>query len=479
MKHYSALLLAFVSATFTGCALNPLPSSERVLADSLPENTRIPEQWHSPNIAGSVSNGWLASFNDPALEAIVAEALKNNPDLRISAERVRIAQQQVTIVGAQLKPQIGAVAGERITYDDGSDDANNATSAYLGVAWEADVWGRIRAQRDAAEATANATAMDYAFARQSLVATVAKAWYLASETQQLAALADQSIKVYGEQLRLSSLRAKAGKDSNLGVADTQAKLNNAKASYEDALARHQTVQRALEVLLGRYPAAEIAALDAFKPLPAPSDSGNPISLLQRRPDLVAAEQNVFAAFRMEESARLALLPDFSLDMDLGKFSNSVLSLLQLNPWLATANIGMVLPVYEGGALRAKIEIANAKQAIALERYAITTLNAFKEVENALADVSLQQKQLGFEMRAMTDNSEAVRIATAQFLAGRQDLMWVTTFQQNLIASQIAVIQLQSAQRINRIQLNLALGRSFDDMPATTVSSLHAMPSAGF
>jgi outer membrane protein TolC len=349
----------------------------------------------------------------------------------------------------------------------------------LGVAWEADVWGRIRAQRDAAEATANATAMDYAFARQSLVATVAKAWYLASETQQLAALADQSIKVYGEQLRLSSLRAKAGKDSNLGVADTQAKLNNAKASYEDALARHQTVQRALEVLLGRYPAAEIAALDAFKPLPAPSDSGNPISLLQRRPDLVAAEQNVFAAFRMEESARLALLPDFSLDMDLGKFSNSVLSLLQLNPWLATANIGMVLPVYEGGALRAKIEIANAKQAIALERYAITTLNAFKEVENALADVSLQQKQLGFEMRAMTDNSEAVRIATAQFLAGRQDLMWVTTFQQNLIASQIAVIQLQSAQRINRIQLNLALGRSFDDMPATTVSSLHAMPSAGF
>lgn len=470
---FTVLLLS----SMIGCALNPLPSSEKVVTDALPSSTSIPSKWQAESNDGSVSDGWLASFNDPALDAIVAEALRNNPDLRIAAERVRISNQQVILVGSQMKPQIGAKLGDRSLYDDSNSSEVNSTMAYAGVAWELDIWGRIRAQRDASEANAKATLLDYAYARQSLAATVGKAWYLASEARQLVELGEQSVSIYTEQLRLSSIRRQAGKDSDLGVADTQAKLNQARADYENAVMIYGQAQRALEVLLGRYPAAEIEASLIAKNLPAPINSGDPQAILKRRPDLLAAEQNTFAAFRLEESANLALLPSFSFDFSGGRFSDSVLSLLNLNPWLATANVGMLVPIYEGGVLRANIQIANAKQIQSLARYAENILTAFKEVEDGLAADDLLQKQLQFENVALQDSILAVKIATVQYTAGRQDLMWVTTLQQNQIEVEAATIRLRSALLINRIYLNLALGRSFDDTPATTIYSAYPKPIA--
>lgn len=465
MKRLPIALALITVATFSGCALNPLPSSEKVLVDALPSNTTIPSGWKAESLNGNVTDGWLATFHDPALSGIVAEALSNNLDLRIAAERVRIAQQQIILAGAQMKPQIGISLGDRISYDDGNDQTFNSTAAYLGLGWELDIWGRLRAQREATEINATATALDYAYARQSLAAMVAKVWYLNCEAKQLVDLTNQSVEIYSEQLSLSKIRQTSGKDSNLGVVDTQAKLNSARAAYENALANYQQAQRTLELLLGRYPAAEIqVALSLTRKLD-PIDGGVPLSILQRRPDLLAAEQNVFSRFRLEESARLALLPDLSFSLTGGRFGDGILSLLSLNPWLASADIGMYVPLYEGGALRANVEIANAEQMIALSQYAKATLSAFKEVEDGLTNNTLLEKQLAFQSSALSDSTEAVRIATAQYTTGRQDLLWVTALQQNQIAVEAAVINARTAMLINRINLNLALGRSFDQTPA--------------
>src|SRR6185295_15830077 len=166
--------------------------------------------------------------NDPTLTAIVAEAIANNPDLRVAAAKVAIAQQTVIVVGSRLLPWVGVQLGATGTkdFDDGTF---GATSAFLGVAWELDVWGRLRAQRAASEANAEAVALDYAPARQSLAATTAKLWYLTVEASQLLALSERAVGIYSDLLVLVQFRRDAGKDSDLDVVDVRAKLETAQS----------------------------------------------------------------------------------------------------------------------------------------------------------------------------------------------------------------------------------------------------------
>jgi outer membrane protein TolC len=296
---------------------------------------------------------------------------------------------------------------------------------------------------------------------------VAKIWYVATETRQLLVLAEQSVDIYRKLLELVTIRRSAGKDSDLDVADTRAKLESAMSQVELARQSYGEARRALEVLLGRYPAAEIEAAATYPLLPAPPATGVPASLLLRRPDIAAAEREVLAAFRQEEAAKLALLPDFSISFVGGRLSDPVLSLLRLNPWLASAAIGVSIPIYEGGALQAQVEIATAQQAQVVARYGSVVLTAFREVENALANEQLLAKRLPLDQSAVQARTEAVRIATVQYKAGRRDLLWVSNLQTSQLANEADLIKLQGLQRVNRIHLYLALGGSFDAAPATT------------
>src|SRR5262245_15747071 len=467
------VLVVIVAAALAGCALKTPPTHTEVVDQALPAHTRIPAEWKADASTGPVADDWLKSFNDPMLDAIVAEAIANNLDLRQAAERVRIAQQNVIVVGAQLLPQVGAVVGGRTTRDEDHDSNFNSTLAYAGVAWELDVWGRLRAQRAAAEAGYEATALDYAYARQSLAALAARAWYLAIETRQLVALGEQAVKVFRELLELVQVRRSAGKDTDLDVVDTRAKLETAQSELEAAREAYGEARRALEVLLGRYPAAELEVASAYPRLPPPVGAGVPASLLQRRPDIVAAERAVLAAFRQQEAAELALWPDFSLSVVGGRLGDQMLSVLRLNPWLASATIGVSIPIYEGGALRAKVEIATAQQAQAVARYGAVALTAFREAENALANEQLLAKRIPFETRALADRTVAVQIATVQYQAGRRDLLWVGQLQTAQLATEAALIKLRSVQGANRIRLHLALGGSFDTAPAATLPATPA------
>jgi outer membrane protein, multidrug efflux system len=458
----AALLVA--AAALAGCALKSPPTHTDVVEQALPKETRIPPAWRADSPGGEVTNDWLRSFNDPALDAIVAEAIANNLDLRAAATKVAIAQQAVIVVGSRLQPWVGVQLGATTT-DDRDNGTFNATSAFLGVAWEVDVWGRLRAQRAAAEAGAEAVALDYAYARQSLAATTAKLWYLATETRQLLALSEQAVGIFSELLALVQVRRNAGKDSDLDVVDVRAKLESAQSEVERMRESYGEARRALEVLLGRYPGAEIEAAAVYPALPPLVGTGVPSALLERRPDLLAAEREVLSAFRQQEATKLALLPDFSLSLAGGRLGDQVLSLLHLNPWLVSAGIGVSIPIYEGGLLRAKIEIATAQQAQAVALYGAVVLTAFREVENSLANEQLLALQLPLDQSALRDRTEAVRIATIQYKAGRRDLLWVAQLQAAQIGTDAALIKLRGALRANRIRLHQALGGSFDTTPA--------------
>jgi NodT family efflux transporter outer membrane factor (OMF) lipoprotein len=452
-----------------GCALKAPPTHTDVVDKALPTGTRVPPAWRADPPGGEVTNDWLRSFNDPLLEAIVVEAIAKNPDLRVAAARVAIAQQAVIVVGSRLLPWVGVQLGANAT-DDRDSSTFSSSSAFLGVAWELDVWGRLRAQRAASEANAEAAALDYAYARHSIAATTAKLWYLAVETRQLLVLSEQAVKIYSDLLDLLQVRRNAGKDSDLDVVDVRAKLEAARSDVERARESYGEARRALEVLIGRYPAAEIEVVAIYPVLPPLGGTGVPSELLERRPDLLAAEREVLAAFRKEEAAQLALLPDFSISLAGGRLGDQVLSLLRLNPWLVSAGIGVSIPIYTGGALRAKVEIATAEQAQAIASYGVTALTAFREVENSLANDRLLTLQLPLDQKSLDDRTEAVRIATIQYKAGRRDLLWVAQLQTAQLASESNVIKLRGAQRANRVRLYQALGGSFEAAPPTATSA---------
>src|SRR5208337_1225242 len=135
-----------------GCALWHAPPREVLVHDALPEGTTIPPTFAGPAAAGEVANDWLASFDDPGMRAVVKEAIAYNLDLRAAAASVEIARETVTVVGAALLPQVGAVVGGTRTRDDEHGHAFNSQVEYVGVTWEIDLWGQLRAERAAAQA---------------------------------------------------------------------------------------------------------------------------------------------------------------------------------------------------------------------------------------------------------------------------------------------------------------------------------------
>jgi len=461
-------------AVLGGCLARP-PSHSEVVEKSLPKGTSIPSSWSSSGGANAaVSDNWLESFHDPGLDAVVEEAIKNNLDLQQAAAKVTIARQTVIVVSAQLKPQVGARFSGAATQTIDPSNTFKSNMEYGGAAWEVDVWGRLRSQTAASRANFEAVALDYSFARQSLAATTAKSWYLTIESRQLMELAEQSVGLYAELLKLARVQASDGKVSDLDLAEASASLNDAEGQSQRAKSLYSESRRNLEVLVGRYPAGELKVGETFVPIPPPIEAGLPASLTERRPDLVAAERQVLAAFHSLEATKLALRPEIALTVEGGRLSDRLLDLLLLNPVLFRSAVQVFVPIYEGGTLRANIRIATAQQGQALAAYGSAALNAFREVEIALTNEALLTEFLKYEQEALHDRAEAVRIATLKYKAGATDLLSVLQLQTDQIATQAELIKARNAQLVNRINLHLALGGSFDMSAAATPPNMTSM-----
>ena len=175
---------------------------------------------------------------------------------------------------------------------------------------------------------------------------------------------------------------------------------------------------------------------------------------------------MLAAFRAHESAELALLPSFSLSIGGGHFDDGILSLLRLNPWMARGTLGVDIPIYEGGAMVAQVEIADAEQTRAVASYGNAALQAFGEAETALSNERLLAEEIRFAEDSVRDRAQALDMMTTKYLVGATDLLSVIQTQTYLIETEADLIQLRNAALANRIDLHLAIGGSFDAANAT-------------
>jgi NodT family efflux transporter outer membrane factor (OMF) lipoprotein len=468
--HHAAVLAAAMAAALGGCALQSPPPRDELQRQAMP-HTSVPTQWRagggqSGAAAQPALGRWLASFDDPVLSALVDEALAYNADLQAAAARVEQATGYLQVAGATLLPAVG-VAG---TWSGKSGSGGGINGIWLNASLELDVWGRIRYGEAAASQQLAATEADYAYARQSLAATVAKSWFVAIEASLQRALLQDTVATAEKLLQLAQDRQRIGAGNELSVAEARANV----ASYRDALRQAdlalQNALRALELLLGRYPAADVKVAANFPPMPAPVPVGLPSQLLERRPDVVAAERRVAAAFNRVGEAKAAQLPRLSLTAGVSAISSDVFVLQdRQNPsWGFGGNL--LAPLYQGGALRAQVDIRSAEQKGAVAAYASTGQRAFGEVENALAaEFALRDRALIVEAQ-VRDNERALELALVQYRVGTVDQRSVEQRQIALYGARTTKLRVQSEQLAQRVNLYLALGGSFDDVPAVPVAA---------
>jgi NodT family efflux transporter outer membrane factor (OMF) lipoprotein len=452
----AAASLVVSALVLGGCVLPAPPAGEDLRKDALPA-VAVPPQWVAPSGTGAVAANWVATFNDAQLEALVNEALANNLDLRVAAARVETAAAVVSAAGGMLYPQVsvGARGGGKM-----SGDNSGLQGVGLFANWELDLWGRVRAGRESASMTHAAAVEDYQYARQSIAALVAKSWFLATEAASQRAVAEEMLAASQRLLDLSRDRLRVGKGDEYDVAQAEAAVPTYADLVVQATQARLQALRAIEILVGRYPAAALAAPVAVPSYPGPVPPGLPSELLERRPDVRAAERRVAAAFHRVTEAQAARLPRIALVASGTSVSSDLLVLKNHdNPvWGLGATIAA--PLFTGGALQAQVDVRTAEQKAAVADYGRVGARAFAEVEDALSAAFLLEQRVGILARAQEAQARSLQFARVRLDVGSADQRAVQQQQLALHAARTALLRAQTERLVQRVNLHLALGGGF-------------------
>ncbi len=471
------------SLLIAGCgAVSP---KNRITEAELP----TPESWHaSPTGRAGVDSDWVGRFKDSRLRQLIDQAFHENRDLRASIARYDQALQQVRIAGAAALPYadlsfdanrqkqnfIGfPIGGQGAEGGGGEQNAVfsnifNQFNLNLGAQWEIDVWGRIRAGQSAALADAEAASQDIRAARASLAARVASAWFsIAEENSQvrLARETEAAFQSTADTVRDRFARgqqAEGGSASQVRLAETD--VATARAARLEREQNLDSARRRLEILIGSYPAGRINTA-TLPPVPAKPPVGLPSELLQRRPDVLAAERRFAAAGKRLSEARRAVFPRLTLTSGGGTATGELSELLNsdFGVWQIAGNV--VQPIFTGGQILAEARTRSAREREALASLQQTVLDAFGEVESALAAERLLAERAAAVETALKLAREADEAARADFAGGLGDFLTVLTAQNSVVRLRSQQLTLHRLRLENRINLHLALGGDFEVHPA--------------
>ncbi|MGH1378927.1 MAG: efflux transporter outer membrane subunit [Alphaproteobacteria bacterium] len=418
--------------------------------------------WVSENVVpGEYSGGgWIKSFDDPKLILLVSQALLHNNNLQSAAADLDKAVAQAKRAGADLMPVLDLNA--KIGRNGNSDTSDDAVSQYgvsLDISWEADVWGRIRSGMRASVYDYYAAEGDYVAARQSLIAQTAKAYFLVVETGKQLDLAMVFEKNLLETLDVTESFYQEGLVSLQDVHLVNADIAKAAVSVQNAKSAYLGAMRSLEILLGRYPAANTDIGKEFPVMPALVPVGLPSEILERRPDVRASERRVAAAFNRLEEARAAKLPAISLTGSLGGSSDHLTNLTDPRNVIWNTVGSVLFPIFNAGRLNADIDIQTAEQKFAISKYKETALGAFSEVETFLSNEGLYRVRGGNLEKAYESSKSAEDIADERFKAGEVELLDLLQIKRSTITANIDRVRAQRELLDQRVNLHLSLGGS--------------------
>ena len=447
------LLLAALPLLVAGCALTPPPARDDLVKAEL-ANLTVPPAYLAGGTAGVVRERWLESFDDAPLLLLADEALAHNLDLRLAAARVEQAAASVRIADGNLYPSVDLAARSK---GNATGSAGQLSGAVISASWEIDVWGRLRYGQRSVESQYASAQDDYRAAQQSIVATLAQAWFLATEAMQQRALLAEMVTAAQQLVTLAEQRQRVGAGTELDVTVARANVETLRDRQRQVELSIEQSRRALEMLLGRYPATEIALAGTFAALPPPAITGVPAELLERRPDVIAAERRVAAAFDRVGEAQAAKLPRISLSAAVSWLSSSIFVLQERDDPAYGFGATLLWSLFNAGQLQAQVELRTAEQKAAAAQWALTAQRAFNEVEGALSNEAALAARAQILERAAAEQARTLALQETRYRIGNADLRAVTQQQIALTDARLALLRVHSEQRVQRVALHLALG----------------------
>jgi NodT family efflux transporter outer membrane factor (OMF) lipoprotein len=455
------LLPLFSALVLAGCAVGPDYVRPTVQAPAAfkeaPGNWKLAE----PQDLAPRGNWWEA-FGDPVLNGLEAQVNISNQTLKQAEAQYRQAQALAQQAGAAFYPTVGVSTAATRSRSHGTGAGTGGTiadnySLTLNASWEPDIWGRVRRSAEAGNASAEASAADLAAARLSTQATLAQDYFALRVADAQKELLAKSVAAYEKSRQIAQNRYNAGVATPADVAQAETQLKSTQAQLVDLDVQRSQLEHAIAVLTGKPPAEFSLAPAAFQPQQPAIPGALPSQLLERRPDIAAAERRAAAANAQIGVARAAWFPSLSLGGSAGYAGASFAHLISAPNLIWSVGPALAETLFDGGLRSAQNKQAEAAYDAAVANYRQTVLTAFQDVEDNLAALRVLAQELELQNQAVAAAQRAEQLAFNQYKAGTADYLNVVSTQTAALSNQRSALQLAGRQYSASVLLIKALG----------------------
>jgi len=460
MKTTALLGIVVVLVLEAGCLMGPKYKRPSI---DVPQEYRAPAPQEASQASSLGNEQWWQVYQDPALTQLIHTAIAQNYDVRIAAARVLEAQAQVGITRANQLPS-ASVGAE--TFSEQNAKVTNLFPAYqvnggelnLSVIWNLDFWGKYRRQTEAARSQLLATEWGQRAVISSLVANVATAYFQLRALDSELEISKRTLASRQESLKLTLFLENHGSASGLDVSQAEQLVYTASETIPDLERQIQQQENVLSVLLGENPQS-IPRGRALTEQPVPQNvpAGLPSELLERRPDVRQAEENVVAANAQIGVAKAAFFPNLSLT-GLGGLESNALHQFITTPsetWYGAFNVSQ--PVFQGGALRSQLRFARANWQETVLSYQQTVQNALEQVSNSVV-ASQKDREFREQQELLTQAAQQTdQLSEVLYKNGGASYLQVLTSETNYFSAELNLVQAQLNERLALVQLYQSLG----------------------
>jgi outer membrane protein, multidrug efflux system len=454
---FARVVCAYALLALAACSVGPAYKRPDIPA---------PAEWREAPASDAVgiwpSADWWHGFGSPRLDELVAEAEHSNDDLAVAIARVQEADAQARIAGAALLPSLDFSADA--TRQRGQlanvqrPGTFNSFAPELTASYELDFWGKNRALKEAARATAIASHYDKETVALTVISSVATTYFQALEFRDRLRVASENL-VNGEKiLHGLQLQQTAGIATGLDVAQQETTVALLSAAIPPLQQQFRQAVNALAVLVGKTPESIDVDTGTLNALTTPQIvAGLPSQLLARRPDVAESEQQLISANANITVARAALFPNIQLTASGGYASSALASLVSPANRIWAVSAGLTQPIFHGGALRGQVVFSNAHYRELLSAYHKAVISAFSNVENALVAAQQTQEQQIRQQEAVNRARRAFQFAQRQMSAGTANILTVLNTENALFSAQDELVQIQYLHLQSMVDLYTALG----------------------
>jgi len=420
----------------------------------------------------AISNQWWTLYNDEVLNGLIAKACKNNTDIKIAVARIEEADGYMREVGAALFPQVNldsSASRYKVTELGatplfGGSPTRSNINVKLSTTFELDFWGKLRRAQESAKAQALGSRFAKDTIDLSLKSLVTGDYLLLRSLEAQIELSKASMKSREDSLALTQRRLEGGVSSALDVHQAEVAYNNLKAQLADLTRQRSIIEHQLAVLTGdldlKISSGDINAL----PIPPVPPVGLPSTLLEARPDVRQAEQNLIAANAKIGVAKAALFPTISLTAGFGGESKDLGDVLKSAARIWNGGLSLNLPVFDSGRLNSKVDQATAEQKQLLASYERAVQNAFTEVNDALVNVRQNTEREEALNASQLSASKAVEIANNRYKSGYTGYLEVLDAQRVFNDASLAYVQSRQARLTATVEMFKALGGGWVALP---------------